>query len=266
MISKPKHFGPEYALRFKDRSVADAYHLRVPYPVEVFGILSGLIVDKSPTVLDVGCGTGNIARRLVGVFKRVDAVDFSLPMIEKGRLLPEGDHPNLNWINGRVEEVPLSPPYALITAGASLHWMDWGVVMPRFRQVLTSRGYVAVVTADAIPPPWYESLSEIIRQFSTNRDYQTFDMIKGLEDRGLFQQHGEKETAPVSFMQALDDYIGAFHSMSSFSRESMGEELAIAFDTEVKQLISRFCKEGVVELQVVGKIVWGRPIDKESKI
>ena len=69
---------------------------------------------------------GKIARVLVGSCRRyVDAVDFSQEMIRVGKSLANGDHPNLRWINGPVEEVQLYPPYDMVTAGASVHWMEW---------------------------------------------------------------------------------------------------------------------------------------------
>ncbi|SRR6266478_8104946 len=130
MQPKPEDFSTYYAETFKDHHVVDAYRYRPPYPDEVFTILAGLITDEPRTVLDVGAGSGDIARRLVDFVERVDAVDFSQNMIEMGKQLPNGDHPHLHWIYGKVEEVPLSPPYALITAGSSIHWTEWGHSIP----------------------------------------------------------------------------------------------------------------------------------------
>jgi len=257
--SRPPYLGPEFSTRFRDRSVVDAYHLRPPYPEEVFDILVDLITDEPRTVLDVGCGSGDIARRLVHRVERVDAVDFSQPMIEKGKHLPNGDHPNLNWIYGPVEEVSLFPPYALVTAGQSLHWMEWDLVLPRFRAVLIPGGYLAIVNAVVMPTPWDEDETRVIRRFSTNPNYQPMDLIEELEGRGLFQQCGEKETAPIEFVQSLEDYIESFHARSSLSRGHMTKEAADAFDDELKNVVSRYCVEGKVELQIVGTVVWGRP-------
>ncbi len=61
------------------------------YPAEVFTVLRGLITDAAPAVLDVGCGTGDIARRLSPLVERVDAVDVSAAMIEQGRRQAGGD-------------------------------------------------------------------------------------------------------------------------------------------------------------------------------
>src|SRR5581483_8631492 len=120
MKPKPGHLGLNYAMQFQDSSIVDVYHHRSPYTAEAIEHLVGLITNQPRTVLDVGCGTGDLARRLVERVERVDAVDFSQAMIAKGKTLPGGDHPRLNWIYGRIEEVALHPPYALITAGASL--------------------------------------------------------------------------------------------------------------------------------------------------
>lgn len=90
----------------------------------MFNVLVGLIAGEPRTVLDLGCGTGFIARPLAPRVDRVDAIDVSEAMIEEGKRLPGGDHPHLQWIVGRAEDVALHPPYALITAGDSLHWME----------------------------------------------------------------------------------------------------------------------------------------------
>lgn len=67
MIQKPKFFATEYAEVFQDASVVEAYRFRPSYPAEVFDILVGLIAPdpgRPRRVLDVGCGTGYIARHL----------------------------------------------------------------------------------------------------------------------------------------------------------------------------------------------------------
>jgi len=64
----------------------------------------------------------------------------------KGKQLPGGDHPHLHWLCGRVEKIALKLPYALITAGVSLHWMDWQIVLPLFCELLMPGSYLAVIS------------------------------------------------------------------------------------------------------------------------
>jgi ubiquinone/menaquinone biosynthesis C-methylase UbiE len=255
----PEHLGRDHAVRFRDQSIVDAYHFRPTYPEETFDLLVNLLVDEPHAVLDVGCGRGDIARRLVERVERIDAVDFSLPMIEKGKELPNGNHPHLRWIYGPAEEAPLDPPYALITAGQSIHWMDWDAVMPRFRAALTPHGSVAVVTVEG-SLPWDSEIAPIIRRYSTNQRYQPVDLIAEWQARKLFEVRGKQATAPVYFAQPLDAYIESFHGRSSLSRDHMSKEAAAAFDAEMRAVVHKYLTDEIVGGEIYGTIFWGRPI------
>jgi trans-aconitate methyltransferase len=261
MLPKPKHLGPEYAAQFTDAAIVAAYHHRPPYPAGVFDILAALAIDEPRAVLDIGCGTGDVARPLAAKVARLDAVDRSTAMIEKGRGLPGGDRPNLAWIVGDAEDAPLRPSYALITAGESLHWMAWEIVMPRFQRALTPRGCLALVSRTEAPPPWRERLGPIIQRYSTNRDYQPYNIVDELERRALFQKLGVESTAPVAFTQSITSYIESFHSRNGLSRDRLTAAAAAAFDDEVRRLVTAFCGDGEVTLQITGRVVWGRPLD-----
>jgi len=259
MQPKPENFGTSYAEAFKDSQVVDAYRHRPPYPQEVFDILAGLITDEPRTVLDVGAGSGDIARRLVEFVERVDAVDFSQHMIERGKQLLNGDHPHLHWIYGKVEEVQLSPPYALITAGSSIHWMEWERAFPRFRAMLTPNGSLALIYRRTLPMPWDADLRKLRTQFSTRRDHRSSHVLEELEKRGFFHRQGQKQTAPVPFFQSIDDFIEGLHSRSGFSKERMGQQNVTDFDQQARTLLLQFHKDGMLPLHVVATVIWGTP-------
>jgi ubiquinone/menaquinone biosynthesis C-methylase UbiE len=260
MISrKPSYSGPEYASRFKDPDVARAYLCRPPYPSETFHILSSLLPTSHRRVLDVGCGTGEIARNLVNYADSVDAVDFSKSMIELGRRLPGGANGNLRWIVEKVEEAHVYPPYSLITEGESLHWMDWDAIFPLFRRILTAQGHLALVERKEDEEiPWKDQLLKIMAKYSTDPKYEQFDMAANLEKNGLFQKQGESRTLPITLTQTLEDYVESFHSWSEFSRSSMHDN-AGKFDNEVRSLVSSFTLGNPVERKVSALVIWGRP-------
>ena len=259
---RPRQFWDDHATRFKNRSLAEAYKFRPPYPNEMYKTLIALLGDENGRVLDVGCGQGKVAPTLVDRVRGVDAVDFSVEMIRVGKSLANGDHPNLRWIHERVEETPLHPPYNMISAGSSIHWMEWSVVFPRFKEVLTADGYLVIFDGDRpIASPWHDAELSLIRKYSTNKHYEQMDLIQELVDRGHFKLIGDKWTQPVVFSQPLTDYVESFHSRESLAKEHMGEENVRAFDTELSHILLDFADDkGFLSFQIGTRVTWGKPL------
>jgi SAM-dependent methyltransferase len=264
MLPKPEWFGEQYAAAFQEPGVAVAYQYRPPYSDTTIARLAGLIADTPRLVLDVGCGTGYIARPLVNLVDHIDALDVSSAMIDEGRRLPNGDHPHLTWIVGRAEDAPPGPPYALITAGDSLHWLNWEVALPRFASLLAPNGWLAIVGNEQLSVPWGSELLLIIKRYSIYSKFEPVDIAVELERRGLFREAGRERTHPVSFEQTIDAYIESFHGRASLARERMTSEAAQAFDAEVRRLVSVYTKH-IVELQLVAEITWGTPLRPVSE-
>jgi trans-aconitate methyltransferase len=259
MQPKPEYLQERYATAFQDTSVAAVYQLRPSYPSTTFDILTSLIHDEPCHVLDAGCGIGYLARPLVEHVERVDAVNFSQAMLTHGRALPHGDDPRLHWIQGRIEYVSLNPPYALITAGESLHWMDWYQVLPRFASMLTPHGSLAIVGLGIEPHPFANELREVIDHYTTNRDFQAFDVVAELGQRHLFKLLGEQMTDFVAVTQSIEQYVESYHARSGFSRAKMTPERADAFDHEATEVLRQTHPDGLINFQVRGTVSWGQP-------
>jgi hypothetical protein len=125
--------------------------------------------------------------------------------------------------------------------------------------MLTPRGTLAILGVGQLPTPWDDQLVPIIRQYSTVSGYHPYDLVSELDTRGLFQTSGRQTTAPVPFVQPLDEYIESFHGRASFVRERMGSAAASAFDAAVRELVSHYYTDSVT-LQVVTEVVWGKPL------
>lgn len=263
---QPQFLNERVASAFQERSVVEAYQYRPVYPVQTFEVLAELLPKDNKTVLDVGCGTGLIARNLVSFATRVDAVDISSEMIATGKTLPNGDHQNLHWHLGKAEDTFPNPPYRLITAGESLHWMDWETIMPRFAKMIEPNGYLAILHPKVMPVAWKEGLTEIFREYSTTRDFRRFDLVEELEQRQFFQKVGTKVTDPTTFVQTLENYIESFHGRASFSRERMSAKNTAAFDSALLELVQPFAMNGKIELSVSAEIVWGKPLARSRDV
>jgi SAM-dependent methyltransferase len=268
MLPKPDHLSGEYGAWFKDPLLAAAYPSRPPYPKQVIQQLAALAVDEPRHVLDIGCGTGDLARRLAPLVDRVDAVDFSAAMLERGAGLADSRAANLRWIEGAVEDVPLAGPYALVTAGESLHWMAWDVVLPRLAPLLTRHGALAIAERDWDGPPALRSrLGPIFARYTPIRNYQPLDLAEELVQRGLFEELGRSTCEPEPWTPTVEDYLECRHSQRGFSRTHMGVDAAEAFDAAIRRLLDELCADGTIarhdgrlQLTVRATVVWGRPL------
>jgi SAM-dependent methyltransferase len=259
-VTRPAFLGPEHARAFDDPDVALAYAYRPRYPESVFDLLLRLMDPACRRVIDLGAGRGEIARQLVRHADHVDAIEPSAAMVERGRRLLGGRDRRLTWIVARAEDAQLDGPYGLAVAGQSLHWMDWDVVLPRIARVLTAGSHLAIVNSSVEPPPWDAELRAIIRRYSRNPTYRELDLIAALTERRLFGVIGGHRTQPMVVTQRLDEYIAAFHAMSSLTRRRLGPD-AERFDAEVRDLVRASGAGESVQLSVIGEVVWGRPLE-----
>ena len=239
---------------FADDAVAHAYRCRPPYPTAVFALLRRRLVSPR-RVLDAGAGTGALARGMTAFADRIDAVEPSAAMIEEGRHQPGGSHRRIRWIAGRAEDARLDPPYGLITCGASLHWMDPALVLPRFRGALAPGARLAVVDIENVHGPYREEVWAVTdRHAAVARHPETPDAIAAMRASGLFTIEDEERTEPTLFEQSVDEYIEFLHSTSVLTRAQLGDRTA-AFDDEVRAVLTRHGLERM-RYSVVGSVTW----------
>ena len=263
----------ENGVRFAERRMAENYRYRPPYSPEVFVALSELIRDHPRNVLDAGCGPGKIARVMVDSVDRIDAVDPSIEMIRVGQSLPNGDHPKIRWLNARIEDVALAPPYALIVAGASFHWMNPEIALHRFAEVISQHGMFAVLDGDApIDPPWAAKEQDLMIDLVTKIEgarpkwwMSARERMKlPLLEHEQFQRLGSKIAAPMQYAQSIADYLRCQHSRATWSETHMGEKLSREFDDAMTAMLTPHARSGMLTFDVQTRIEWGRPLTAPS--
>lgn len=260
MKPKPSYLSSEFASAFCDESVAAAYHTRAPHPDETFDILSSLLSDRTPNfILDLGCGTGDLTIPLARRVDHIDAVDFSEAMLAQASSRPGGDSPIIQWHCSPAEKFESEHTYSLVCAGDSLHWMDWQVLFPRIKRMMSTDGFLAITMRWVEHPCFSKVMKTVVPRYSTNPDLKPFDLFDELSSRGLFVEHGRKKTCPVPFEQELDNYIESLHARNDFSRDRMSPDSVAEFDELVRNIVSNFSSGNTISGEIHATVVWGKP-------
>ncbi|HUY39714.1 MAG TPA: class I SAM-dependent methyltransferase [Candidatus Binataceae bacterium] len=256
-----------YGHRFASRRMAENYQFRPPYSPELYAVLESLIAPQCRTVLDAGCGPGKITLGLVDRVDRIDAVDPSEEMLRVARSRPKADSPKIRWIHATMEEAPLEPPYGLIVAGLSIHWMNLDRVLPRFASALADGAFLALLDYDgAVDAPWEreEILFDVdfIRMIYGHTQNPWNTIGERIDDPILthpaFERSGHLVTAPVRISQSVEDYLRCQHSRATWSEDHLGAEAAREFDAGMTKLLSRHAVAGMLDFAVQTRIEWGR--------
>jgi len=234
----------EDARAFIDEDVARAYRQRPPYPDALFEELSRT-VRGSRAVLDLGCGTGDLCRRLAPYVERIDAVDVSAPMIAAGRQAPGGSSPKISWHCAPAESFAYSGPYGLAMAGESLHWMELAVVLPKVAASLAPESSFGLVSREEAAP-WGDDFARIIPGFSAAKAYRRRDLVEEIESAGLGRCERTVVFGPERFTQTLDEYVELQHSRGAFALRRMGTKRALEFDHALRDILNGYAVDGNV--------------------
>ncbi|ASC70057.1 2-methyl-6-phytyl-1,4-hydroquinone methyltransferase [Halomicronema hongdechloris C2206] len=118
-------------------------------------LLSYVTLPATPHVLDIGCGTGRLLRRLGTHYPALTGVglDVSAEMLRQARsALP--DTTRFDFVQGRSDAMPLSPAEfdAAFCTISFLHYPDPARVLDNIRQILKPQGRFYL--ADYAPSRW----------------------------------------------------------------------------------------------------------------
>jgi len=122
------------------------------YPAEVIdGLVEAFGLTPDDVVVDLGCGTGQLALPLAERVRTVIGMDPEPDMLAEARRVA-ADRGNLSWMVGSDADVPMlgtllgKESLGAVTIGQALHWMDHDRLFQALHPLLRPGGGVAVVT------------------------------------------------------------------------------------------------------------------------
>jgi ubiquinone/menaquinone biosynthesis C-methylase UbiE len=223
---------------------------RPGYPDEVFQLLrKKFSPDHFSRVLDLGCGTGQVALPIAPFVSEVIAVDPQMEMLEEtGALAAAGGIQNIRWIPGESGDLPQMAAAIgeidLTVIARAFHWMDREQTLKDLYPLTRPGGGAAVISdsgpRDGMKLPWKEVIDRAVkcwlgevRKAGTQGAYshptKRFDAyLKESAFRNL-------ETALIQVERTwnLDQIIGYLYSTSSSSIPVLGNKKA-PFEAEVR--------------------------------
>lgn len=123
-------------------------------------LLNRIPLESPRTILDLGCGAGNVTRLLAERWPDavLTGVDSSPEMLEKARQTC----PRAAWIEADLNRWEPPQPVDLLFSNAALHWLeDHGVLFPRLAAWVRPGGVLAVQMPASHDLPHHRAAFEI---------------------------------------------------------------------------------------------------------
>jgi len=234
-------------------STADDYaSFRAGFPDEFYarlaacGIVSGAQAQKR--ALDLGTGTGTLARALALRGWRVTGLDISADMIGAARRLDAAGGVDIDYVIARSEATGLPAAlFDLVSAGTCWHWFDRPATAREAHRLLAPGGAVVVAAMEWQERPGnvVSATSALIRrhnpQWPTDQLGFRFEWADDLRTAGLAVV--DRFQFDVAVPYTHEAWRGRIRASAGVSA-SLGPDAVAAFDREHAELLrSQFAEE-----------------------
>lgn len=232
---------------------------RPPYPAALIEELrSRTGVTGESRVIDLACGTGQVALSVAPFVGEVWALDREAEMIAVGRQEAAARGiDNVDWKAGRAEDLEApAGAFALVTTGNAFHRLHRRLVGAKAMEWLVPGGHLAVLGSTNLwtgPEDWHAPLREALRRWRPAPADASSGSTEGQADqlRETFEEalaHAgyegvEERLYPQSHVWSLDSLIGYLRSTSLYSQHCLGEAV-VAFEADVRQTLLAYDSQG----------------------
>ncbi|MCP4296249.1 MAG: class I SAM-dependent methyltransferase [Proteobacteria bacterium] len=135
------------------RTAADYAKHRQGFPDIFFDkLLADQIVRVDDKLLDLGTGTGTIARGFAKLGCNVTGIDPSIELLQEAELLANAESCDPTFIKGTAENTKMeADEFDIVTAGQCWHWFDGVKASVEAKRILKPDGLLIIAHFDWLP-------------------------------------------------------------------------------------------------------------------
>ena len=226
---------PEFRRDLYRGAAADYDRFRVPYPQALIDdLLARAGVRGGGRLLDLACGTGQIAFAMRHAFAEVWAVDQEPDMVAfvRGKAAVAG---NIRCLAAAAEDAALPDgAFELVAIGNAFHRLRRDEVAARAMRWLRPGGHLALLWSNgpqAGDAPWQSALTAVFRRWTPpGRVPADWDAPRcARPDVDVLRAAGFAAVGgfrfPTAYRWSVERLIGYAHSMSGLSRAALGDDV-----------------------------------------
>ena len=228
-----KLFGPEAANYTK---------YRLPYPKQLFDLLTSLIPQNSSTILDCACGTGKSTEPLLETKLNVIGIDHDPLMIGEATKQAQLKHLTIDYRVADAEHLPFSDNhFDVVTIGTAFHFFVNDAAMSEIKRVLKPKGllfvYWTLTTKDI--PAQDEIPGAIYRKYNWIKIPPVLRSLEHISqvftDAGL--NNVSTKNIPIVFNTTTEERVGL--QTTSGVYETLSAEDKINFLHDVRETLTK---------------------------
>ena len=238
-------------------TAADYYNYREPYPPEFFAhVASRLLLNPKTTMLDIGCGPGNLAIGFAPFVGACVAIDIEHTMLSAAVAAAKAANVKIFFIQQAIEQLfPAPDSYDFVTIGRALHWLSPELTLGVLEKIVSPEGRIAIcgsIASDSPVNAWNEEFRRVRRAWASDPDESKYRIDVG----HWFAHSGFRKLDEVQVLHrhrvSVPHLLARALSFSNASPEVLAERRP-EFEAEIASALAPFATDNSVEEELLVK-------------